>query len=183
MGDIDFQPFHFDDDDQFVNEWGSRCGVVVVCPSAAQKFSCGFFETILRGVFDISEAMAEDMLVLRKTLLFTFLEMWGDGRSHKFRTCAWGLPEFQRYVQGSSKFNLEVFIKDWLGETAHAVRVLRFMLEVFAMAFKTQIGVVALSHRLQPVLSIYGPLRGARIYIAWNGRSDHRQKFFYFEQG
>jgi hypothetical protein len=179
--DIDFFPFHFDNDEDFVNQWGSRCGVVV-CTSATQSNSCGFFESMLRGVFGSSEATADEILALRKAFMSSFLEMWADDRCCKFRTCVWEHAEFQRYVQGRTKFNLEELVNEWLGDTVHAVPVQRLMMEVFATAFKVQIGIMALNQSLQPVLSIYGPLRCARIYIAWNGHNDHRQRFYYFER-
>ena len=181
MRDADFAPLELGPVD-FVTTWGSRCGVVVVAAKGAQKDSCGFFESMFRGVFGGSSQSLDGMLLLRKKVMSLFLQKWGDENSSDFRTCAWGQPELRRYVQARTKFKLEELVKDWLGETSVALRVQTFMLEVFATTFSVQIGVVTLNHDGEPILFVYGPMCRARIYLAWNGHDDHRQRFYYLRR-
>ena len=185
MRDADFAPLDLGPQgevDDFVKTWGSRCGVVVVAANLVQKQSCGFFEAMLRGVFRGSSQSRDEMLLLRKKLMSQFLEKWGDDNSSDFRTCAWGQLELQRYAQARTRFKLEELVKDWLGETSVAVRLQRFMLEVFATTFSIQVGVVTLNQNGKPFLFVYGPMCRARIYLAWNGLDDHQQRFYYFRR-
>jgi len=180
--DITFVPLDPEDVDDFPKAWGNWCDVTVAQASTMQAQSCGFFEALLRGVFEESKPTTVEMLALRKRVMTVFLEMWGDGVSHNFRTCAWDQPKFQRYVQGRTKFNLEELVNDWLGGTYYAVRLHRLMFEVFATAFSVQIGIVSLNVDREPFLFVYGQFSSARVYLAWNGQEDHLQRFFYFKQ-
>ena len=145
--------------------------VLKVCvrkPQLVIQGSCGFFESIVEGVFGLV-CDSRNVNAIRAKVLKHLVNRFTE---KKYRTCVWELPEFRNFVQGGRRaiFNMRKLVESWsivLGSTSRPLT--RALIELTCSAFDMQLGIVTLNSKGIPFLFLFGLYGLPRVYLATNG--------------
>ena len=148
-------------------------------PQLAIQGSCGFFESIVEGVFGLV-CDSSNVNTVRAKVLKHLVNRFAE---KKYRTCVWDLPEFRNFAEGGRRaiFNMRKLVQSWsiiLGSTSRPIS--RALIELICSAFDIQIGIMTLTSKGIPFLFLFGLYGLRRVYLATNGGDFNSPEMLFF---